>query len=242
MFKTRYLIRLDDACPYMDKAKWQRMEDILEKFGVKPLVGIIPANADPETIIDPEDAVFWENTLRWVEKGWSIALHGFDHVCVTEYGGLNPVHKRSEFAGLSYEKQKEKISSGYTLLKEHGFEVEWFFAPSHTFDSNTLKAIKECTPIRKVSDMIATKPYLYDGVTFAPCQMGRLREMLIKGYWCACYHPNIMKDEEFVMLEEFLKAHSAEFISFDELPKAGKKGLTDRLLSVAYYILRKIKG
>ena len=242
MFKTRYLIRLDDACPYMDKAKWQRMEDILDKFGVKPLVGIIPANADHETIIDPEDAVFWENALRWVEKGWSIALHGFDHVCVTESGGLNPVHKRSEFAGLPYEKQKEKISSGYTILKEHGFEVEWFFAPSHTFDANTLKVIKECTPIRKVSDMIATKPYLYDGITFAPCQMGRLRAMPIKGYWCACYHPNIMKDEEFALLEEFLKAHSAEFISFAELPKAGKKGLTDRLLSVAYYTLRKIKG
>lgn len=242
MQKTKYLIRIDDACPYMDSKKWLRMEDILDRYGVKPMVGIIPSNEDSETIIDSEDKDFWKKVYGWKDKGWTLAQHGFNHICTTHTGGLNPVHKRSEFAGLPYEKQKEKISSGYTLLKEHGFEVEWFFAPSHTFDANTLKAIKESTPIRQVSDMIATKPYLYEGISFAPCQMGRLREMSIKGYWCACYHPNIMKDEEFVLLEEFLKAHSAEFISFDELPKAGKKGLTDRLLSVAYYTLRKIKG
>lgn len=242
MQKTKFLIRLDDACPYMDSKKWQRMEDILDRYGVKPLVGIIPSNEDFETIIDSEDKDFWMKVQGWKDKGWTLALHGYKHVCTTHTGGLNPVHKRSEFAGLPYEEQKDKISTGYTILKEHGFEVEWFFAPSHTFDANTLKAIKECTPIRQVSDMIATKPYLYDGITFAPCQMGRLREMSIKGYWCACYHPNIMKDEEFVLLEEFLKVHSAEFISFDELPKTGKKGLTDRLLSVAYYTLRRIKG
>ena len=239
---TKYLIRLDDACPYMDRAKWQRMENILDKYGVKPLVGVIPDNADPETMIEPEDPGFWDKALKWRDRGWSIALHGYNHVCTTKTGGLNPVHKRSEFAGLTYGEQKEKIFKGYTILKKHGLEVEWFFAPSHTFDKNTLKAIKECTSICYISDMIATKPYLYEGITFAPCQMGRLREMSIKGYWCACYHPNIMKDEEFVLLEEFLKVHSAEFISFDELPKAGKKGLTDRLLSVAYYTLRRIKG
>lgn len=242
MQKTKYLIRLDDACPYMDRAKWQRMEDMLDKYGVKPLVGIIPSNADPETIIDPEDAGFWGKAHLWEKKGWSIALHGYDHICKTDCGGINPVHKRSEFAGLPYEKQKEKISSGYTLLKERGFEVEWFFAPSHTLDANTLKAIKECTPIRKVSDMIATKPYLYDGITFAPCQMGRLREMPISGYWCACYHPNIMKDEEFVAFDSFLKNHKDDFISFDELPQAGSKSVKDKLLSLAYYTLRRIKG
>jgi len=53
--KVQYLVRLDDACPYLDKKKWQRMEDILDKYGVKPLVGIIPANADPKTMIESED-------------------------------------------------------------------------------------------------------------------------------------------------------------------------------------------
>lgn len=239
---SKYLIRLDDACPFMNRVRWQRMENILDKYGVKPLVGIIPANTDPQTKIDPEDSQFWEKVHSWEEKGWSIALHGFDHVCKTDSGGLNPVHRRSEFAGVSYEEQYQKIRDGYSLLKDKGFDVKWFFAPSHTFDENTLKAIKSCTPIRYISDMIATKPYLYKGFTFVPCQMGVLREMPISGYWCACYHPNIMKDEEFVALESFLKKHKQDFISFDELPKAGSKSVKDILLSFAYYTLRRIKG
>ena len=241
MQKTKYLIRLDDACPYMDRAKWQRMENILDKYGVKPLVGIIPANADTETMIDSDDGDFWQKVQCWKDKGWTLALHGYNHICTTNTFGLNPVHKRSEFAGLSYEQQQEKISAGYKVLKEHGFDVEWFFAPSHTFDENTLKAIKESTPIRNISDMIATKPYSYKGFIFAPCQMGVLREMPISGYWCACYHPNIMKDEEFVALENFLNVHKQGFITFDELPKAAKKSLKDKLLSFAYYTLRRIK-
>lgn len=240
--QTRYLIRLDDACPFMDRDKWLRMEAILDKYGVKPLVGIIPANDDPVTIIYPEDAGFWEKAHSWQKKGWCMALHGFDHVCKTDSGGLNPVHKRSEFAGLSYEEQCEKIRSGYNLLKDKGFDVKWFFAPSHTFDENTLKAIKEHTPIRNISDMIATKPYLYKGFTFMPCQMGVLRDFPISGYWCACYHPNIMKDVDFLALDSFLKNHKDSFISFEELPEAGSKGVKDKLLSLAYYTLRRIKG
>ena len=242
MQKTKYLIRLDDACPYMDQKKWLRMEEILNKYGVKPLVGIIPANADPKTMIEQENTLFWEKAKSWEEKGWTIALHGFSHVCKTNTGGINPVHKRSEFAGLPYDIQSKKIREGYSFLKDKGLDVKWFFAPSHTFDKNTLKAIKENTPIRFISDMIAAKPYLYDGLTFVPCQMGKLRDMPIHGYWCACYHPNIMKDDEFVALEEFIKKHQGDFISFDELPEAGNKSFQDWMLSFAYYTLRRIKG
>lgn len=241
MFKTRYLIRLDDACPYMDKVKWGRMEDILDRYKIKPLVGIIPANIDPATMLEAEDKDFWSKARGWEEKGWTIALHGFNHVCESSTGGVNPVHKRSEFAGIPYENQAKKIIEGYSLLKDKGFDVEWFFAPSHTFDKNTLKVIKENTPIRYICDMIATKPYVENGLIFVPCQMGKLREMPISGYWCACYHPNVLKDEEFIALEEFLKNHCDDFLSFNELPTARKKSIKDKLLSFVYYTLRLIK-
>ena len=240
----KYLIRLDDACPYMDKSKWQRMEDILDNYSIRPLVGVIPANADPQTKIDSEDTIFWKKVHLWEKKGWSIALHGYDHVCTTESGGLNPVHKRSEFAGLSYDEQCQKIKDGYTLLKDKGFDVKWFFAPSHTFDENTLKALKECTPIRYISDMIATKPYQYKGFTFVPCQMGVLREMPLSGFWTACYHPNIMDDRQFEMLETFLKDNYQDFITFSDLPLAhvGSKTIFDRMLSFCYFAMRRLKG
>lgn len=242
MLKINYLIRLDDACPYMDAMKWQRMEDILNKYGIKPLVGIIPANADPETIIEEEDVFFWKKVHRWMAKGWTIALHGYDHVCITQKGGINPVHHRSEFAGLSYNDQALKLIKGYELFRRHEVEPLFFFAPCHTFDEITLKVIKDFTPIRKISDLIATKPYKRYGFTFVPCQMGKFRELPIPGYWCACYHPNIMKDEEFEALEAFLKSHKRDFISFESLHEPGRRSVIDRLLSFAYYTFRRIKG
>ncbi len=245
MFKTRYLIRLDDACPYMDRVKWQRMEEILDKYGIKPLVGIIPANADPETKIDADDLHFWEKVQNWSKKGWAIALHGFDHICITHDGGINPVHKRSEFAGLSIEEQARKIENGYMILKENGIEPEYFFAPSHTYDKNTIKAIIDKTPIRIISDTISTKPYrLNNGMIVVPCQMGRCRKMQISGYWTACYHPNIMDDRQFEMLETFLKENHQDFISFGDLPLAhvGSKTIFDRLLSFCYFTMRRLKG
>ena len=75
----KYLIRLDDACPTMDHAKWRLMEEILDRYGVKPMVGVIPHNEDPRLMIDTEETGFWYEggTLkRWIKKGWTIALHG----------------------------------------------------------------------------------------------------------------------------------------------------------------------
>ena len=41
-----YLVRLDDASEYMDIEKWKIVEGILDKYQIKPLVGIIPDNKD----------------------------------------------------------------------------------------------------------------------------------------------------------------------------------------------------
>ena len=245
MFETKYLIRLDDACPYIDRAKWQRMEDILDKYGIIPLVGIIPANADPETMIDSYDTQFWDKVKSWEKKGWNIALHGYNHICGTNSGGINPVHQRSEFAGLIYEEQALKIEEGYKVLAIHGIEPDYFFAPSHTYDENTLKAIIEKTPIRKISDTIATNPYrTKNGMIVVPCQMGCFRKMPIPGYWTACYHPNIMDDRQFDAFEAFLKDYCQDFITFSELPNAsvGSKSLFDQILSFCYFSMRKLKG
>ena len=41
----RYLGRLDDVCSTMDAHKWTAIENILDIYQVKPMVGIVPANA-----------------------------------------------------------------------------------------------------------------------------------------------------------------------------------------------------
>ncbi len=241
----KYLIRLDDACPFMDRAKWQRMEDILDKYGVKPLVGIIPANADPKTIIAPEDIDFWEKVHLWEKKGWSIALHGYDHVCISDGGmkGLNPFWRRSEFAGLSLDIQREKIKKGYAIIKEHGFEPKFFFAPSHTFDENTLRALERETNIRIISDTIALRPYIRGSFVFIPQIAGHCVKMFLPGIYTFCFHPNNMTENAFLRLESFLYNYHSMFYTFDikKAEVSETKKLTDKLASWLFFKYRKLK-
>lgn len=78
------------------------------------------------------------------------------------------MNARSEFAGLPLDEQKRKIGDGVALLREQGIEPRVFFAPSHTFDENTLAALRECSGIRLISDTVANAPYNKAGFTFVP--------------------------------------------------------------------------
>lgn len=239
--KINYLVRLDDACPTMDLHKWQKMEDILDKYGVKPMVGIIPNNQDETLVIDNADRFFWDKAFNWQKKDWTLALHGYDHVYVTHEGGINPVHNRSEFAGLSLKEQEEKIEKGYTVFKDKNLNVKYFFAPSHTFDENTLRALYSTTNIRKISDTIALFPYKKGEFVFFPQQFGYFREINIPGYWTFCFHPNAMKDNDFESIDLFIKKNQNRFNSFDEIETKtlGSKSLVDKVLSFIYFFKRK---
>ena len=246
MCKTTYLIRLDDACPYMDRAKWQRMEDMLDKYGVKPLVGIIPANADPQTKIDPEDSQFWDKVHLWGKKGWSIALHGYNHCYTCDGGmqGLNPMWIRSEFAGLPLDQQCEKIRKGYQVMKDYGVKPTYFFAPSHTFDENTLKALREESDIRIISDTIGRWPYKKGEFWFIPQIAGHCVKMPFGGIYTFCFHPNTMSDVAYQNLELFLKKYNSQFICFDniDLSLYGGKSIMDKMISWAFFTMRKLRG
>ena len=166
----RYVIRLDDASEKRDIEKWDRMEEILDRFGVKPLVGVIPQCKYYKMEQYAIDKDFWKRVDNWIAKGWTIAMHGFNHVMNTECGGINPVHKRSEFAGVPLSVQKDMISKGVAIMRAHGIEPQVFFAPWHTFDEKTLVVLKECSNIRIISDTIAGDVYSREGFTFVPQQ------------------------------------------------------------------------
>jgi predicted deacetylase len=208
----KYIIRLDDASEYMDVEKWSQMEELLDKYGVKPIFGIIPDNHDDSlTSMYNHEPDFWNKAHRWIAKGWIPAMHGCEHLYVTENGGVNPINKRSEFAGLSYDVQAEKIERGWEILKEHYIQPNIFFAPSHTFDDNTLHAIKNRTDIRIISDTIAYDAYKDGDFWFIPQQSGRVRRLPFK-IVTFCYHPNMMQERDYTMLNNFLGKHHLEFI------------------------------
>ncbi len=236
---SQYILRLDDASEHMDIRKWQRMELLLDKYAIKPLVGVIPQNADPELLAYEKDLHFWKKATDWQKKGWELALHGFDHNYITGEGGLNPVNKRSEFAGVPLEEQKKKIREGVRILQEHGVEARIFFAPSHTFDENTLKALQEESNIRIISDTVANDVYEHDGFTFIPQQSGRVRKLPFKVV-TFCYHPNVMQENDFLELEEFLQKNTKRFVSVGKLQLKNRgMGFLDKTLRWLYFARRR---
>ena len=236
-----YLIRLDDASDRMHIENWARIERVLDENGIKPLVGVIPMNCDPLMAQFPVDPMFWDKARSWQEKGWRIALHGYEHVYSTKCGGINPVHAHSEFAGHSLEVQRNKIREGLRLLKEKSLTPTAFFAPSHTFDRNTLEALRLESDIRVVSDTVANDTYCRYGFTFIPQQAGRVRELPFK-VTTICLHPNFTTDREFEEIEAFFKTHPGEFLDPNGiLPTTRKRSLLDRGYEFAYFLKRKLR-
>ena len=234
---SNYIIRLDDAAPKRDKAKWDRMENLLDRYGIKPLVGVIPDIKDPMMDRYPFDFDFWDRVHRFEEKGWIIAMHGYQHLYTTKCGGINPVNKRSEFAGETIDVQCEKIRSGLMIMRSHGLEPRVFFAPSHTFDENTVSALKSESEIKIISDTIAADVYTKYGMTFVPQQSGKVRKLPFRTV-TFCYHPNSMNDNAFEVLECFLKKYKDKFIPFPVNECSRKQSLFDKLLTFLYFIRR----
>lgn len=235
----QYLLRLDDASEYMDAVKWKKLEEMLDIYRIKPIVGVIPDNQDPSLVgLYERDSEFWSMVHRWKEKGWTIALHGCTHVYNTDEGGLNPVNHRSEFAGNSLAVQREKIRKGVEIFREHDVSAELFFAPSHTFDANTLEALRMESDIRVISDTIASDVYFWNGFFFVPQQSGLVRKLPFKVV-TFCYHPNIMDEESFVRLEEFMKANKDRFICYDSsILKRRSLSMLDKVLKQIYFFRR----
>ena len=231
-----YYMRLDDACEKRNIPNWERMEALLDRYGIAPLVGVIPHCEDPDMADYPVDPKFWDVTVpRWVQKGWVLALHGWNHVCITDQGGLNPAQKRSEFVGVSLDVQKQKIADGVRAFHEHGFDPAVFFAPSHTFDENTLEALRQCSDIRIISDTIASSPYTQYGFTFIPQQSGVVRKLPFDTV-TFCYHPNVMQEADFARLEDFLAENEKLFRNFEAKPSTRKRSLYDNVMRTLYHI------
>ena len=237
-----YLIRLDDASEYSDTEKWNRIEQLLDKYNIKPIIGIIPKNEDRElTSKYPKSDLFWNKVEIWKNKGWEIALHGYNHVYSKENKGINPVNNRSEFSGETLEKQRRKIRKGIKIFSQHDIQPKIFFAPSHTFDENTIEAIKKESNIKVISDTIANDSYKYKDLYFIPQQSGKVRKLPFK-IVTFCYHPNIMNDSDFNELERFIKKYRNKFIEFDKIKfKERKKGIYDKILEKIYFYNRRNK-
>ena len=60
MRKRKIMVRFDDICPTMNFFQFERAMEIMRRYSVKPLLGVIPNCKDPELQIETIHEDFWE--------------------------------------------------------------------------------------------------------------------------------------------------------------------------------------
>lgn len=226
--KMQCMIRMDDITAEMDWDKFNRVREIFEKYGIKPLLGIVPENRDPKLCIQSPKPDFWDEMCSLQKHGWKLAQHGTYHKYVTEEGGLLGLKQSSEFAGLSYEEQLVKLQAGKETLEQHGIYTDIFMAPGHTFDTNTLKAL-HTLGFHTVTDGLYHKPYYLEEILFVPCRLQEYRN--VKGIDTICLHSNLMSEKEMQQLEAFCKEHQKDIVAFE--PELVKNDVVKRTFWVS---------
>ena len=213
-------VRMDDITPDMDWEAFYRVKAILDRVGIKPLLGIVPDNRDPNLHKCDNRQDFWEVMRSLQAEGWCMALHGMHHNYTSEKGGLFPLNNLSEYVGLSYAAQCEMIRRGKDILERNGIHTTLFMAPAHSYDRNTLKALV-MNGFTGVTDGFGDTPYQYKSLTFYPITF-RMEKTLQKknGYSTMVLHANTMTEKDFEVLENRLSDRklytNCEFISYQD--------------------------
>lgn len=235
-------VRLDDITPDMDWERFLKFKALLDKYQVKPLIGVVPDNRDDNLKGSRQGAPddFWAYIRELQEEGWSVAMHGYRHIYSTQKGGMFPLNNFSEFAGISYEEQLQMLTEGKKILAENGIETDIFMAPAHSYDKDTIKALIK-TGFNKITDGFGTKPYVWRGITFYPISF-RLENTFKNntGYSTMVVHTGTIKENEWTIFESYFKKENVKWISFSEYMKqvsAKRKAIT-RLME---YLLAKGK-
>jgi len=211
---ARYLLRVDDLCPTVKHEPWLRLSALIAEFDLKPILAVVPDNRDRELCISECDQSFWQQVRDLQHAGAAIALHGYQHRAESRARSLVPLHRKSEFAGVSAFIQRTWIRLGLEILRMHGLDPTIWSAPRHGFDRNTLKALRE-EGINLLSDGFARRPFLRGGLTWIPQQLWGPVEKRT-GLWTICLHVNTITARQFDEFAAFVRQHAAQFISVDQ--------------------------
>ena len=233
---TGLLIRMDDITECMNWEEMDKCERLFDKYKIKPLLGVIPMNRDPELLKFPKNNNFWQRVNDWKSKGWEITMHGHDHLYtqksdkkdIFQYGGS------SEFYGLDYSSQLNKIKTGLDKFKNNKINIRSFFAPNHIYDNNTLKALKDSN-IKIIIDGYGLFPYFKNEILFIP-QLFYKEVILPFGIQSTQIHINEWKDKRFNDFEIFIERNHHKIINLDYILNITNPNL---LQSFANYLVEK---
>lgn len=227
---AQYLLRFDDLCPTIKLSRWERYRKLIEEFGIRPILAVVPDNRDSDLAHAPADPGFWERLREMEAGGATIAVHGYQHLCYSRGQSMLGLHSKTEFAGVDFKTQRDWIRAGFKILDEKGLHPRLWVGPRHGFDRNTLRALRS-VGIEYISDGFARVPFQRYGLTWIPQQLwGPVVKS--KGLWTICIHPCAAGLSDIERLRRFLANHAGQFTSFDRVVNefAGRRlGMWERI-------------
>jgi len=236
---TGLLIRMDDVAENMNWILMDKCELLFDKYEIKPLLGVIPINQDPELLQFPKNSSFWEKVKDWKNKGWEVTMHGCNHLYtqksdkkdIFNYGG------NSEFYGLDYSSQLNKIQIGLQEFKKRNIKVRSFFAPNHIYDQNTLKALKDSN-IKIIIDGYGLFPYYKNEILFIP-QLFYKEIFLPFGIQSTQMHINNWNNKNYSNFEKFIKKNYKKIVNLDHVINVANPNFLQNLTN--YFVEKTLK-
>jgi hypothetical protein len=195
---------------------WGEIEQLLVQQDVCPILAVVPDNQDPILMVEPPIPNFWDRVRAWQARGWTIALHGYQHVYVNKERGLIGVTPNSEFAGISRQVQEEKLRCGLDIFSREGVRPDCWVAPSHSFDWTTVSLLSGLG-IKIISDGLWPWPHTDEnGIIWVPQQFASTIRPMRYGVWTMCNHHNCWSKSQIDHFRETLKAFGPNIIGLNE--------------------------
>lgn len=239
-------VRMDDIAPGMNRKRFEAFKALLDEYQVKPLIGVVPDNQDENLNkeVTSNKEIFWQEIMQLQSKGWIVAQHGYQHVYTEKKGGLFPLNHFSEFAGKSYEKQKEMISKGKEILSKNGIETDIFMAPAHSYDKNTLRALVD-NGFTKLTDGFGKAPYVRAGIIFYPIAFRLKGDGKNKsGITTMVIHTNTMNEADMLRCRKILETGNVvsyqEYIDMPAIKRGTAGNMIEYLAAAAKHLLVKL--
>jgi len=237
---------MDDITPDMNWKQFWRFIDLFQRYGVKPLLGVVPDNKDKKLAIEPKRNDFWQ-VMRNLQSQEAVefAQHGYQHLYETDKTGIlgrkYGFFSQSEFSGLPYAQQYRKIKAGRKILQDEGIYTDIWMAPAHSFDMVTLRVLYDLG-FKAVTDGIALFPYGMERLLFVPQQAWK-PEYFPMGIVTICLHTNSASEGLFQSVKKHLES-KAGIISFSDAVRQGPRllgGIFNNGLR-SYFVSRRVLG
>lgn len=213
--KSKIVFRLDDICDTMNIDNFFRIKKLFNRYGIKPLLGVVPLNTDETLMVNSPYPDFLELIHFCKSFGWTIAMHGTHHLYDSTAKGIITKRPKSEFSGKTLEEQKNLLVKGKKKMVAEGLDTDIFFAPGHSYDKNTILALKLagfCT----ISDGRAHGNYHWKGMDFVPVRYFSCEPKPGGQIVTVCFHLNNMDEQAFIHAEKYIEKYIKNIIGFDE--------------------------